>query len=142
MASVGTGGTFLGVAEALRKENPSVRVVGVEPTDSSLIECLRSGKLHRLLEALHVPRMKFLIETMLEKGLPDEIVTITDEDARKMAHRLCREEGLFCGMSSGANVLAAIQLAKKLGKDSKVVTVLVDRRDRYYSEYPAEHYVV
>jgi cysteine synthase len=59
-----------------------------------------------------------------------------------MADRLCSEEGLFCGMSSGANVFAALQLAKQMKKGSRIVTVLVDRRDRYFAEYPHEHYVV
>jgi len=67
---------------------------------------------------------------------------VKDEDARDMANRLCREEGLFCGMSSGANVYAAIQLAKKMKKGDNIVTVLVDRRDRYFLEYPKEHYVI
>jgi cysteine synthase len=59
-----------------------------------------------------------------------------------MAGRLAREEGLFCGMSSGANVFAAIQMARELKKGSKIVTVLVDNRDRYFAEHPNEHYVV
>ena len=58
----------------------------------------------------------FARETMFEKGIPDQVLTVKDEDAREMANRLCREEGLFCGMSSGANVYAAIQLAKKMKK--------------------------
>jgi cysteine synthase A len=142
VASIGTGGTLLGVAEALRKGDASVRVVGVEPTDARVMDWVRSGTIHRFLEALGVPRMRFLTEMMLEKGLPDEVVTVTDGDAREMAYRLCREEGLFCGMSSGANVCAAVQTAKRLGRGARVVTVLVDRRDRYFSEHPAEHYVV
>lgn len=142
VASIGTGGTLMGVADALRKENPSVRVVGVEPTDAPITEWVRSGTMERFFEAFGVPGMKLLTETMLEKGLPDEVLTVTDRDAREMAYRLCREEGLFCGISSGANVYAAIQTAKKLGRGSKVVTVLVDRRDRYFSEHPNEHYVI
>jgi cysteine synthase A len=59
-----------------------------------------------------------------------------------MMNRLCREEGLFCGMSSGANVYAAINLAKRMGKGVNVVTVLVDRRERYFPEHPREHYVI
>ena len=142
VASIGTGGTLMGVADALRKENPSVRVVGVEPTDAPITEWVRSGTMERFFEAFGVPEMKLLTETMLEKGLPDEVLTVTDRDAREMAYWLCREEGLFCGISSGANVYAAIQMAKKLGRGSKVVTVLVDRRDRYFSEHPNEHYVI
>ncbi len=72
----------------------------------------------------------------------DNEITIGNDDAKKMADRLCREEGLYCGMSSGANVCAAIEVAKTMKKRSKVVTVIVDRRDRYFAEYPNEHYVV
>jgi len=142
VASIGTGGTLLGVSEALRREDKAVRVVGVEPADAPFLGWVRDGTIHRFLDIFGVPGMKFLTETMLEKGLPDEVVTVTDGDAREMAYRLCKEEGLFCGISSGANVVAAIQLAKRLGRKANVVTVLVDRRDRYFSEHPAEHYVV
>jgi cysteine synthase A len=79
---------------------------------------------------------------MLGKGLPDEVLTVRDHDARETMNRLCREEGLFCGMSSGANVYAALKTAEKLGGGANIVTVLVDRRDRYYPEYPREHYVI
>ena len=68
--------------------------------------------------------------------------TLSREVARDMADRLCREEGLYCGMSSGANVHAAIEMARTMGAGSRIVTVLVDRRDRYISEHPDEHYVV
>ena len=72
----------------------------------------------------------------------DDEITIENVDAKNMADRLCREEGLFCGMSSGANVCAAIQMVSTMEKGSKIVTVVVDRRDRYFAEYPNEHYVV
>ena len=59
-----------------------------------------------------------------------------------MANRLCREEGLYCGMSSGANVAVALKIARRLGAGQNVVTTIVDRRDRYLSEYPDEKYAV
>ena len=86
--------------------------------------------------------MRFLIEDILDKGLMDEQIVVSNQDAKLMADRLCREEGLFCGISSGANVYAAIELAKRMDKGSRIVTVLVDRRDRYFAEHPHEHYVV
>jgi cysteine synthase A len=92
--------------------------------------------------AVGLPASKSLVEVMLEKGLPDEVLTVKDNDARETMNRLCREEGLFCGMSSGANVYAALRIAKKLGRGANVVTVLVDRRERYFPEYPREHYVI
>jgi cysteine synthase len=143
VASIGSGGTLFGVAETLRKKNPSVKVIGVEPQDTPVTDWMKNtAAFDRLFRLFGVPRMKFIVETYLEKGLPDQVMRPKDEDAREMANRLCREEGLFCGMSSGANVWSAIQVAKKMKKGENVVTVLVDRRDRYYPEHPKEHYVV
>ncbi|MHA2394907.1 MAG: PLP-dependent cysteine synthase family protein [Promethearchaeota archaeon] len=142
VASVGTGGTLLGIAEALRKENPSVELIGLVPEDTLITDWVKNHIFDQFFEEFGMPKYKFIIETMFEKGIPDQIRTVKDEYAREMANRLCKEEGLFCGMSSGANVYAAIQLAKKMRKGEKVVTVLVDRRDRYYLEDPVEHYVI
>ncbi len=142
VASMGTGGTLFGVAEALNEESVSANVVGLEPEDAKVTEWAEKGTLNRFLDALGVSRRKSIIEAMLEKGLPDEIMTVSHENARDMANKLCRYEGLFCGISSGANVYAALKVAKKLGKGKNVVTVLVDSRDRYLPEYPKEHYVI
>jgi cysteine synthase A len=142
VASVGSGGTLLGVAETLREQNQSIRISGVVPSDDPRIDWVRSGTIHKFLEQYGMPKMKFIIETILEKDLLDETTTVSDDDARKMAGRLSREEGLFCGMSSGANVYAAIQMSKEMSKGSKIVTVLVDNRYRYFNEHPNEHYIV
>ena len=103
---------------------------------------MRSRAVHKYLESFGVPKLRFLIEDILEENILDHEIVVRNEDAKNMADRLCREEGLFCGMSSGANVHAAIEMARKMKKGSKIVTVLVDRRDRYFAEYPNEHYVV
>lgn len=142
VASIGTGGTLLGVAETLKELNPSLTIAGVVPSDDPRIDWVRSGAIHKCLEQHGMPKLKFIIESILEKDLLDQTIIVSDDDARKMAGRLCREEGLFCGMSSGANVYAAVQMAKEMSKGSKIVTVLVDNRDRYFAEYPNEHYVV
>jgi cysteine synthase A len=142
VASIGTGGTLLGVAEALQEKNPDLMVSGIVPTDDPRIEWVRSGTVHKFLDKFGLPKMRFIIEDILEKNLLDNEATVKNEDAKNMADRLCREEGFFCGMSSGANVWAAVELAKTMTKGSKIVTVLVDRRDRYFAEYPNEHYVV
>jgi cysteine synthase A len=142
VASIGTGGTLLGVAEPLKGANPNLVVSGVVPTDDPRIEWVRSRVVHKFLKAFGAPEMRFLIEDILEQDILDHEIVVQNEDAKNMADRLCREEGLFCGMSSGANVVAAIEMAKKMKSGSKIVTVLVDRRDRYFAEYPDEHYVV
>ncbi len=142
VASIGTGGTILGVAEALREKVAGVRVVGLEPEDARVTEWYRSGSMQKYMAAVGLPPAKSIVEVMLEKSPPDEVWTVKDDDARAMMNRLCREEGLFCGMSSGANVCAALKVAKNLGAGRNVVTVLVDRRDRYFPESPREHYVI
>jgi cysteine synthase A len=142
VASIGTAGTILGVAEALRERIGSVKIVGLEPEDARVTEWSKSGSMNRYKDAVGLRRSKSLVDVMLEKDLPDEVLTVTDEDARKTMNLLARKEGLFCGMSSGANVFAALKIARTLGRGANVVTVLVDRRDRYFPEYPREHYVI
>jgi cysteine synthase A len=142
VASIGTAGTIFGVAEALLEEMGHVRVVGLEPEDARVTEWSRSGAMKKYREAVGLPAVRSLVDLMLENGLPDEVLAVNDADARLMMNRLCREEGLFCGMSSGANVYAAVKVAKSLGKGANIVTVLVDRRERYFPEHPREHYVI
>ena len=142
VASVGTGGTLLGVAQTLKQHHPAMKVVGVVPTDDQRIQWVRTRAVHRSLEGFGVHGLRFLMEDLLESNVMDAEVTVENTDAKRMADRLCQEEGLYCGMSSGANVCAAIELAKTMEPGSKIVTVVVDRRDRYFAEYPNEHYVV
>jgi len=133
VASVGTGGTIMGVAEVLKSRFPRARVVAIEPASSMFP--LISG--YRKVPGASPEVSGGIIAEMLDKNLVDNVVQVKDEDAINMAHRLTREEGLFAGISSGANVLIAIREALKLGKDRNVVTVLPDNMDRYLSE---EHY--
>ena len=147
VASVGSGGTLLGVTEAIREKSStaaaSARIVGVEPEDALVLEeWARSGFLNDFLSKLGVPKRKYIAEQIVEKGLPDELIHVGHDEARDMANRLAREEGVFCGLSSAANVYAAIKIAKKLPRGANVVTVCVDSRDRYYPEYPNENYVI
>jgi cysteine synthase len=124
VASIGTGGTLLGVSQALRARHPELTVAGVVPADDPRVEWVRTRAVHRALERFGLPDQRFIIEDLLDSNVMDREITVTNDDARRMADRLCREEGLFCGMSSGA------------------ITVIVDRRDRYFAEHPNEHYVV
>ena len=142
VASVGTGGTMLGVAQALKAANPDLVVAGVVPTDDPRFEWIRSRAVHRSLESFGAQQFRFIIEDIFDDDIMDYEIVVQNQDAKEMADRLCREEGLFCGMSSGANVFAALQLARTLPPGSRIVTVLVDRRDRYFAEYPDEHYIV
>ena len=136
VAAVGTGGTLAGVAQALKKINPSVKIYGVEPASSSLF---KMGKeIRKYMKKYGVPGVGELIVEELEKsGIVDEVFLVEDDVAIKMAHRLCEEEGLFCGISSGANVHVALQIAKEYGSDNNIVTILPDSRYRYFA---VEHF--
>jgi cysteine synthase A len=132
VCSIGTGGTLMGIAEVLKNELPNVRVIGIQPAGSEVT--MRPGRPYP-----RSPISGGIVSDMLEKPhLIDEIVRVTDEEAVGMTYRLWREEGLFAGVSSGANVLVAIEQAKRLSAGSNVVTVLPDSGDRYLTEM---HYV-
>jgi len=128
VAGVGTGGTLSGVGRVLKAKVPSVRIVAVEPQASAVLSGGEPG-LHALqgLGAGFVPRN-------FDRSVVDEIVRVNDVAADKMVRRLAREEGLLVGPSSGANVLAAIEIAQKLGSKNeraRVVTILPDSGERY-----------
>ena len=125
VAAIGTCGTLIGVARALRVHNPDVRIIAVEPRTSPAIV---DGKLAEpIIEGISGG----LLAEMVDKKIADEIVRIDQAEAVGMAHRLCEEEGLFCGLSSGANVVAALRIARELGPGRRVATILPDSRDRY-----------
>jgi cysteine synthase A len=132
VASIGTGGTLQGIGEVLKEKDTDIRVVGIQPASSA----------EKMTPGISYPRSEIkggIVSDMLEKkGLIDEIVTVTDDEAVRMTHRLWKEEGLYAGVSSGANVLVAIKEAQNLGKGKKVVTILPDSIDRYFTE---EHFV-
>lgn len=127
VAGVGTGGTLTGVAELLKKEIPNVRIVAVEPAECAVLSGGKKGP-HRIdgIGDGFIPQI-------LRLDLIDEVIAVPDEEAIKMARRLAREEGIFAGTSSGANVSAAIKVAKRLGEGKTLVTVLPDSGQRYFS---------
>jgi cysteine synthase A len=127
VAAVGTGGTVTGVGEILKERLPGVRVIGVEPARSPVLSGGRFRP-HGIqgIGASFVPGV-------LNRSVLDAIVQVRDEDATTMARRLAREEGLLVGISSGANVFAACQVAETLPADQVVVTVLCDTGERYLS---------
>jgi cysteine synthase A len=127
VAAIGTGGTITGVGEVLKERVPGVRIVGVEPARSPVLSGGRFRP-HGIqgIGASFVPGV-------LNRAILDEIVLVRDEDATATARRLAREEGLLVGISAGANVWAACQVAAQMPGDQIVVTVLCDTGERYLS---------
>ena len=125
VSGVGTGGTITGVGEVLKERITDLQVIAVEPSRSPVLQGGRAG-VHAIqgIGASFVPGI-------LNREIYDEIIAITDEDAIEMSRRLCREEGLLVGISAGANVVAALKVAKQLGNGKRVVTVLCDTGERY-----------
>lgn len=127
VAGVGTGGTITGVGQILRAAFPGVRIVAVEPAGSPVLSGGKPGP-HRLqgIGAGFVP-------DILDRGLLSEVRVVSDREAYETKRRLAQEEGLLVGISAGAAVFAAMQVARELGEGSTVVTVLCDTGERYFS---------
>ncbi|AVQ37717.1 cysteine synthase A [Clostridium botulinum] len=127
VASVGTGGTIAGIGRRLKEFNKNIKVVAVEPHNSPVISGGKAAP-HKIqgIGAGFVPEV-------YEKDVVDEVMTIMDEESYEYARRFGTEEGILVGISSGANIAAAIKIAKKLGKGKKVVTVAPDGGEKYIS---------
>lgn len=123
--SVGTAASSRGVATVLKNRKATVRIAVVEPAESPVLSGGKPGP-HKI-EGIGVG----FVPPLWEPSLVDEIVPVATEDAKKMTRRLAREEALFGGTSSGANVIAAIQVAQRLGPGKKVVTLMVDSGLKY-----------
>ncbi len=130
VAGVGTGGTITGVGEVLKKRNPGIRVVAVEPAASAVLSGKPAG-VHRIqgIGAGFVPEV-------LDRGLIDEVIPVDDMEAYSMARRLAKEEGILAGISAGAAVWAALKVAERLGAGKTVVVMLPDTGERYLSLDP------
>jgi len=122
LSGLGTCGTFVGVARRLKEFNPKIRAISMEP----------DSPIHGLEGLKHLPSSR--MPGIFDPTLADKKVEVSTEEAQLMARRLAREEGLFVGVSAGANVVAALRLARQLPSDSLVVTVLCDGGERYLSE--------
>ncbi len=128
IAGVGTGGTITGVSEVIKKRKPSFKAITVEPKGSPVISGGQPGP-HKLqgLGAGFIP-------TILNTKILDEVIQVDNDEAFAMAKRLIKEEGLLCGISSGANVVAALQVAKRPeNKGKMIVVVLPSTGERYIS---------
>jgi cysteine synthase A len=127
VAAVGTGGTVSGVGEALKSRNPETRIVAVEPAASPVLIGGKPGPTK--IQGLNAG----FIPENYHPDVVDEVIGVEDQDAWDTKLALATEEGLLLGISAGANVWAAVQVAKKLGPGNNVVTILCDTGERYFS---------
>ncbi|NTV99216.1 MAG: cysteine synthase A [Chlorobiaceae bacterium] len=130
VAGVGTGGTITGVGEVLKSRRPGIKIIAVEPADSPVLSEGRSGP-HRIqgIGAGFVP-------DILNREIIDEVITVTHQDAGLMAKRAAREEGILCGISSGAALKAALDLAERREMEGRTIVVLLpDTGERYLSTW-------
>jgi cysteine synthase len=125
--SVGTAASIRGVATALKRHRAEIRVVAVEPAESAVLTGGKPGP-HKI-EGVGIG----YTPPLWEPKLVDEVIPVATHDAKAMARRLAREEALFAGTSSGANVIAAIELGRRLGPRARVVTLMVDSGLKYLS---------
>lgn len=127
VVGVGTGGTITGVGEVLKAKNPQTMIVAVEPSASPVLSGGEPGP-HKIqgIGAGFIPNV-------LNRTIIDRVITVSDDDAYKTAKLLARQEGLLVGISSGANALAAQQIAREIGRGKTVVTILPDTGERYIS---------
>jgi cysteine synthase A len=128
IAAVGTGGTLTGTSEVLKDKIPSLKAIAVEPKDSAILSGGSAGA-HKIqgIGAGFIP-------DILNTSIYDEVITVSNEDAYKMARKVAREEGLLVGISAGANLYAAYQTALKPENRGKtIVTILCDTAERYLS---------
>lgn len=119
ITGLGTSGTFVGVARRLKTFNPKIRAISMQP----------DSPLHGLEGLKHMATA--MVPGIYDPTLADENVAVSTEDGQRMAQRLAEEEGLFVGTSTGANVFAAVGLARRLPQDAVVVTILCDGGERY-----------
>lgn len=122
VTSLGTTGTFTGIARRLKDHDSSIRALSIQP----------DSPLHGIEGLKHLPTAR--VPGIYDQALADAEVTVTTEEAQLMRRRLAKEEGLFVGPSSGANVFAALRLARTLSANAVVVTILCDGGERYFSE--------
>ena len=126
-SGIGTGGTITGIGEVLKAQYPDILIWAAEPENAAI---LSGGSIGTHLQ---MGIGDGIIPKILNQQIYEDIYIVSDEEAIQTSKDLARREGIMCGISSGTNVAAAIQMAKKLGKGKTVVTILPDTAERYFS---------
>jgi cystathionine beta-synthase len=141
VSGIGTGGSISGAGRYLKEKNPQIRIIGADPYGSIFKTYKETGKL--------MQGTPYLVEGIGQEIIPenvhmkyiDEIVNVTDRDSFQMARRLGREEGIFCGGSTGTNLCATLQIARGLSKDDVVVFIVCDTGERYLSKFLSDEWL-
>ena len=128
VAGIGTGGTLMGVGKALREKSPKMRLVAVEPAEAAVLSGRKEIGDHKIAGI-----GDGFIPEIVDMKQVDQVVAVKSDDAVEMAKKLSRDFGFMVGVSSGANVLASVQVLDEIGLEKTVVTVLPDRTERYFS---------
>jgi cystathionine beta-synthase len=143
VAGMGTGGTISGIGKFLKEKNPKIRIVGVDPAGSILKQFHETG----IIGKAHPYKVEGIGEDIVPETLHsefvDEILRVDDEVSFQMSRRLAREEGIFCGGSSGTALAAALQLSRteKLDEDTRILVLLPDTGERYLSKFYSDRWM-
>jgi cysteine synthase A len=128
VAGVGSGGTITGTGRYLKEHNPHIRIVAVEPKDSAVLSGQRPGP--HLIQGIGAG----FVPEVVDRGVIDEIIAVSNDEAIETARQLMRKEGIVCGISSGANCFAALELANRPeNRDKTIVFIVCDTGERYLS---------